>query len=71
MRQDCGDNSYIIEDSVGDLEKIWREDIIHDDDDRNKHLRVRLLATYCVFIHVAVRVHLELGLCDMLPCLQS
>lgn len=33
VRQDCGDNSYFVEDSVGDLERIWREDIITDQDD--------------------------------------
>ena len=41
VRENCGDFSYIVEDSVGDLEKIWREDIIHDDDDRDKQLKVR------------------------------
>ena len=33
VRQDCGDNSYFVEDSVGDLERIWREDIMTDQDD--------------------------------------
>ena len=33
VRHDCGDNSYIVEDGVGDLEKIWREDILADQDD--------------------------------------
>lgn len=41
IRYDCGDNSYIVEDSVGDLEKIWREDILADgDDDTDSPLRV-------------------------------
>ena len=56
MRQDCGDYSYIVEDSVGDLEKIWREDIIHDDDDRDKPLKVSGEGKCCEFINLSIRV---------------
>ena len=42
MRHDCGDNSYIIEDGVGDLEKIWREDILADQDDDGRQLSVSI-----------------------------
>ena len=35
VRHDCGDGSYLIEDSIGNLEKIWREDAIADRDDAN------------------------------------
>ncbi len=40
VRHDCGDNSYIVEDGVGDLEKIWREDIITDQDDVHQSVQV-------------------------------
>ena len=33
IRQDCGDGSYLVEDSVSDLEQINRADIITDADD--------------------------------------
>lgn len=33
IRQDCGDGSYLVEDSVSDLEQINRADIISDADD--------------------------------------
>lgn len=36
VQQDCGDFSYIIEDSTRMCEKIWREDIITDYDDANQ-----------------------------------
>ncbi|XP_021341552.1 uncharacterized protein LOC110442323 isoform X2 [Mizuhopecten yessoensis] len=36
VQQDCGDLSYIIEDSTRMCEKIWREDIITDYDDANQ-----------------------------------
>ena len=40
VRHDCGDHSYLVEDSVGDLERIWREDIIADMDDADNVLQV-------------------------------
>ncbi|KAK3099856.1 hypothetical protein FSP39_010823 [Pinctada imbricata] len=36
VKQDCDDNSYIIEDSTRMCERIWREDIITDYDDANQ-----------------------------------
>ena len=42
IRHDCADGSYLVEDSIGDLEKIWRENIIADNDDANAVLQVRL-----------------------------
>ncbi|CAH1777455.1 unnamed protein product [Owenia fusiformis] len=41
LRQDCEDYSYFVEDSVGDLEKIWREDIITDNDDAGNVLQYK------------------------------
>ncbi|CAH1267973.1 VWA3A [Branchiostoma lanceolatum] len=35
VKQALGDDSYYIEDSVGDMERIFREDIITDEDDAN------------------------------------
>ncbi|KAI8508392.1 von Willebrand factor type A domain, partial [Branchiostoma belcheri] len=35
VKQSLGDDSYYIEDSVGDMERIFREDIITDEDDAN------------------------------------
>ena len=40
VRQNCGDSSYFVEDSVGDLERIWREDIITDQDDASRSIQV-------------------------------
>lgn len=40
VREDCEDGSYFVEDSVGDLERIWREDIISDADDANSVIQV-------------------------------
>ena len=40
VRQNCGDSSYFVEDSVGDLERIWREDIITDQDDASHSIQV-------------------------------
>ena len=43
IRQEVGDGSYFVEDAVGDLEKIWREDIIADGDDADITIQVRHL----------------------------
>lgn len=40
IRQDCGDGSYYVEDSVGDLEQIYRPDIISEADDADKEIDV-------------------------------
>ena len=40
VKQSCGDFSYLVEDSVGDMEQIWREDIITDNDDASNILQV-------------------------------
>ena len=40
VRQDCGDGSYFLEDSVGNLERIWREDVITDADDAKHVIQV-------------------------------
>jgi len=40
VKDRCGDDCYIIQDSLGDLEKIWREDVIADDDGSNQTIRV-------------------------------
>ena len=40
IRQDCGDGSHLVEDSVGDLEQIYRPDIITDADDADNEIRV-------------------------------
>ena len=40
VKQSCGDGSYFVEDSVGDLEKIWREDILTDSDEADVVLQV-------------------------------
>lgn len=45
VRHDCSDGSYLVEDSIGDLEKIWREDIIADSDDADVLLQVRCSCT--------------------------
>ena len=41
VNRNCGDDSYIIEDSHSDVEKIWREDIIADDDADGKSVEVK------------------------------
>ena len=41
MRQDCGDGTFFVEDSVGDLEQIPRMDIITDEDDADNVIKVR------------------------------
>ena len=38
--QDCGNHSYFVEDSVGSVEKIWREDIIADKDEADAEIKV-------------------------------
>ena len=40
IRQDCGDGSYYVEDSVGDLEQIYRPDIISEADDADNEIDV-------------------------------
>ena len=40
IRQDCGDGSYLVEDSVSDLEQIYRADIITDADDAANQIGV-------------------------------
>ena len=40
IRQDCGDGSYLVEDSLGDLEQIYRQDIITDADDADNEIDV-------------------------------
>lgn len=40
IRQDCGDGSYFVEDSVGDLEQINRPDIITEADDADNEIDV-------------------------------
>lgn len=40
IRQDCGDGSYYVEDSVGDLEQIYRPDIILEADDADNEIDV-------------------------------
>lgn len=37
----CGDDCYFVEDSLGYVEKIWREDIIANEDSSNQTIRVR------------------------------
>ncbi|KAK3738170.1 hypothetical protein QZH41_019678, partial [Actinostola sp. cb2023] len=39
VRQDCGDGTFFIEDSVGDLEQIPRIDIITDEDDADNVIK--------------------------------
>ncbi len=41
VHQNCGDCSYFVEDSVGDMERIWREDIITEADDADAVLQVQ------------------------------
>lgn len=38
VRKDCEDGSYLVEDSVGDLEQIYRPDIITDSDDADSEI---------------------------------
>jgi hypothetical protein len=45
VRFDCGDMSYIIEDDVGYMEKIWREDII-DEDTMNTNIELEVTFGY-------------------------
>lgn len=40
IKQDCGDGSYFVEDSVGDLEQIYRPDIITEADDAENEIGV-------------------------------
>lgn len=40
IRQDCRDGSYLVEDSLGDLEQIYRPDIITDADDADNEIDV-------------------------------
>lgn len=40
IRQDCGDGSYFVEDSLGDLEQIYRPDMITDADDADNEIDV-------------------------------
>ena len=40
IKQDCGDGSYLVEDSVGDLEQIYRPDIITEADDAENEIGV-------------------------------
>ncbi len=47
VRQDCEDGSYFVEDSVGDLERIWREDIVTDRDDAKHILQVHMHHAPC------------------------
>ena len=41
VQQYLGDMSYIVEDSTGYVERIWREDVISDYDDHAPPLKVR------------------------------
>ena len=41
IKHDCGDGSYFVQDSVGDLDKIWREDILTDNDEADVVLQVK------------------------------
>ena len=41
IKEKINDSSFIVEDSAGDLERIWREDIICDQDDVNCSIQVR------------------------------
>ena len=43
IKEDLDDCSFIIEDSAGDLERIWREDLIRDEDDTNCTIHVCIL----------------------------
>lgn len=40
IRQDCGDGSYLVEDSLGDLEQIYMQHIITDADDADNEIDV-------------------------------
>ena len=40
IREDCRDGSYLVEDSLGDLEQINRPDIITDADDAENEIVV-------------------------------
>ena len=42
IKEDINDGSFIVEDSAGDLERIWREDVIRDADDTNCTIHVRI-----------------------------
>ena len=51
-----GDDSYLVEDSLGYMEKIWREDIIKEDDHDDSTIQVILsmkdeILAYAVNIH--------------------
>ncbi|XP_013387557.1 von Willebrand factor A domain-containing protein 3B [Lingula anatina] len=41
IRENCGDCSYFVEDGAGDMERIYREDIITDNDDVQQLLQER------------------------------
>lgn len=46
----CGDDCYIIQDGLGDLEKIWREDIIANDDSSDQTIHVSDIQW--LFLHI-------------------
>ena len=42
IKEDCGDSTYYVEDSVGVVERIIRQDIISDEDDASNNISVSI-----------------------------